>query len=431
MSDSNGSGQADAMGQYDDQVNEAANTIYEAPRLPEAITFAPTPVPPADQAPVENLNSFFGAMESCTFCDTTDKFDPDLEFAGISCDQWALLSFFAPPGDECTLLRAAAVKYCGCPTPVERTCQVCPHSPDSYNGDQVLMFLEGVTCEHVAELPAVDGEDTCDFVESFSYVCGCPEVVPTCSLCGQDLSTGAPIAMSRPDQILVPGDEEKYDVTCSDWDKLLSLDPRGDPLSLLAVGRSFQRENRVSKTTTSCEASIEEFQDTAGLHLRGLCGCPEAEPLNQCSPCAEGYTLNEEDEDCQQLIFMAPYVTTKDKCDYMQQSGVHFGCCVTITESPSSRPSVSPTFTSSTNPTASPTKNFPPHSKAQNAEEDEALAAAQPTYPDMEDVQFPGDDTLMPSSEDTSKKDSHSSSASLHSSLGFRASAALLLLCLL
>jgi hypothetical protein len=272
-------------------------------------------VPP----PTHDYGTILGGGSSCTFCDTEDQFDPDLEFAGIPCDQWAFLSVFAPPGDECTLLRAAAVKFCGCPTPVEKTCQLCPHGYDGFLPDQSILFVQDVHCQDLVGFGSVDGDTTCDFVERFAYTCGCPGVIPGCSLCGQN-SAGENLQMTRPDEVLVKGDNSPFtgDTTCSDWDKMLSIDPESNPLTSVAQGRS---------SMTSCQQSIHMSEERTGLQLAGLCGCPGVEPANKCSPCSEGFELQTGKEDCDHLTFMIPFVTDITRCAFLQERAIVVGCC--------------------------------------------------------------------------------------------------------
>lgn len=291
--------------------------------LPDTVTLPPS-LAPVDEsstntAPeIQEVATILGGGASCVFCESTDIFDPQLQFAGMSCNQWALLSVFAPPGDECTLLRAAAVEFCGCPTQVEERCQLCPNGRQGYDEEHSILMMQEVKCKDVVDLVAVDGEETCQFLDRFSYTCGCPGVVPSCSLCGQD-SNGKQLQMTRPDEVLIPGDFRKPDTTCSAWDKVLSIDPEADPIQMVAQGRDGM---------TPCQKAMKQSEEQTGLHLPGLCGCPGVEPANICSPCSEGFELDKDNEECDRLSWVAPHVMTTTKCAVMQEAAIVVGCCV-------------------------------------------------------------------------------------------------------
>jgi hypothetical protein len=271
------------------------------------------------------------AGDDCTFCDTTDTFDSRLEFAGISCEEWASLSSLAPSNEQCIVLRAVAVKFCGCPAKTEETCNLCPNGMEVFQANQTLLIIDELTCDDIAHMPAVDGNDTCSFVQQFSYLCGCPGVVPSCSLCGQD-EDGVQLVMTNGDEVLIPGDPDNNepDVTCSIWDKLLSLDSTsmkpGESL-LVATGRAADR-------TISCEESVGMAQGSTGIQMSGLCGCPGVEAANNCSTCADGMMLVDDREDCKRIGFVAPFITNAAKCELMQTGAARVGCCIEDPDAP-------------------------------------------------------------------------------------------------
>lgn len=261
------------------------------------------------------------ATGSCTFCDSSNNIDSSLTLAGVPCDQWAMLAVLAPPGDQCTLLRAAAVQFCGCESQVQQTCQLCPDGSRAYDSNQSLLLIRGLTCNDIEDMPAVDGNATCSFVERFSYICGCPGVAPECSLCGKGLN-GYPLPMANPNEVLAVGNPAKNqsDTTCALWDKLLSLE------TLMYSGASAQGR-AASSSTSGCAASKQAANDNLGLQLDGICGCPNVKPNGNCDICDAGYVLQDTMK-CQTIGSVAPFVTNATSCETMKQAALQSSCCV-------------------------------------------------------------------------------------------------------
>jgi hypothetical protein len=287
---------------------------------------------PPSVAPDFDASLGLDAEDACIFCDTKDEFDSELTFAGISCEEWASLALFAPPGEQCVVLRAAAVQFCECPATTEETCNLCPNGVDGFQANQELLIINNLTCSDIVNMPAVDGEETCSFVQQkFSYLCGCPGVAPSCSLCGQD-EDGNQLVMTNGDEVLIPGNPNtnEPDVTCSIWDKLLSV----DFTSLQADESIVALTGRTAGGTSSCEESVGVAQGATGIQLSGLCGCPGVEAANNCSTCPDGMVLVDGREDCKRIGFVAPFITSASKCQLMQTGAEQVGCCIDNSDAP-------------------------------------------------------------------------------------------------
>ncbi|CAB9529300.1 expressed unknown protein [Seminavis robusta] len=177
-------------------------------------------------------------------------------------------------------------------------------------------------------MPAVDGPETCTFIDQFSYMCGCPGVVPTCSLCGLDES-GNQLLMERSEEVLIPGNKEEgqHDVTCSEWDKLMSLH---------AEPNTPETATSRSGGTTACERALEKSEERTGVQLEGLCGCPGVEPAMECSGCPGGLHLHSsKSEECARLAFLASHITNSTKCEIVQEGAMSIDCCL---EEPEAKP---------------------------------------------------------------------------------------------
>jgi hypothetical protein len=79
--------------------------------------------------------------------------------------------------------------YCGCPAiPVKNECSFCPNGGTPFNPDKVISDV--FTCQGLYDFVSflrMDecGENASDFkqIQAFAYVCGCPDVQPSCTLC--------------------------------------------------------------------------------------------------------------------------------------------------------------------------------------------------------------------------------------------------------
>jgi len=288
---------------------------------------------------MESINSDVISEEigsgGCQFCD--GSFDGSKQFAGFSCDKWEFFAKYTI-ADECSILRAAAVQFCGCPTTVEETCELCPHG---YGGgfaeNDFLFALNGVACSDIVAMPAVDGGFTCSIVERFSYYCECPGTKPTCSLCGDD-DKGNPVQMANPDQVLISGDDDSGipRTTCAGFNKLLSLQPAADEEMAMSVGRVSGEGGPGSAASmmrkSPCEQALASAEQQTGVRVEGICGCPNAKvPDFPCPPCAEGFVLQYDDNECMKLMDVAPFITDAVKCGFLHEGAQTKGCCVEVT----------------------------------------------------------------------------------------------------
>ncbi|CAB9502429.1 expressed unknown protein [Seminavis robusta] len=121
---------------------------------------------------------------NCTLCDV-----PNMTLNGtvdsIPCKDWELVAKLGivDGTTQCDLLRVVAAEHCGCPVPdvnEGRTCPICPgegEEPGVYPG----RFLDtvGVTCWDLLNPPAVDGNQTCNTIETIASQCLCSVITET------------------------------------------------------------------------------------------------------------------------------------------------------------------------------------------------------------------------------------------------------------
>jgi hypothetical protein len=237
----------------------------------------------------------------CQFCD--GGFDKDLEFAGLHCAEWEIFAGFSQ-GEECSILRAMAVKHCRCDRwtdgpGVPPTCRLCrdktqednlPTLYDFLGADRALPTLSShLRCSHIIGLPAVDGEaETCTDIAQLSEYCGCGIEVPhenQCTLCSQGM-----LPQNR-DRIVLLGDEEE-DLTCVQLHNKLAT--KQDSLD----------------NEPSCALTHRHLSLMLGRDVETYCGCPldpdrqdeseDSKPIylgGPCEPCESGYTVRPDLED--------------------------------------------------------------------------------------------------------------------------------------
>jgi len=264
----------------------------------------------------------------CTFC--SGEFDRDAQFAGLSCMEWEVFTGFSR-AEECSILRAAAVHSCGCkPTeadqePLFDQCPFCYEG--NLEGDDIGLptLSQKLFCSNIVDLPAVDGQKTCDDIAKFSENCNCgtpppppPTVSPTasptksptqqdaestftettlevsgylCTLCSQAGEISA-----SPDKIVFPGNGGSLaSMTCAQVDAKLAAD---------------------SESEGDCDQGRLHVENTLGVSVEEFCGCPsallfqqeqlqdaqaqeqEAEqdlnaPAAACEPCPSGYSVRQ------------------------------------------------------------------------------------------------------------------------------------------
>ena len=142
-----------------------------------------------DFAPGNNNNLFApeATFEKCRPCDGT--IDESKMIDGLSCGEWFEYASQVPAyTDECALERLLGWKFCGCPSNTHSpTCTFCEAAETAIDMDKQLPFST-IPCKTFVDVPALDGEHTCQIAQDFSSYCGCPTATPRCSLCAD----GAP-----------------------------------------------------------------------------------------------------------------------------------------------------------------------------------------------------------------------------------------------
>lgn len=169
--DSLTAGLEDLFGQLEELVNGALDEL-NVTDLPEEL---------ADLFELPNFENFTFDLGNgnCTLCDNQEvALEGDVD--GLSCDDWQVVSYLGvhTGSDQCNLLRAAAVQYCGCPVPVEnegKTCEICPQGQEPGNLEALESTI-GVTCDDLGSVAAVDGDKTCASVSALTQECNCQPI---------------------------------------------------------------------------------------------------------------------------------------------------------------------------------------------------------------------------------------------------------------
>ena len=120
-------------------------------------------------------------------CDTMEEeaaaaFDGNLLYNDIPCRDWADVATLGIPdgSEECDILRVAAVQSCGCPVPAlyaTQTCTLCPEGEAPRSNEQTTSEnIMAVMCGDLEQVPAVDGDRTCDLVAKLAPQCDCQPI---------------------------------------------------------------------------------------------------------------------------------------------------------------------------------------------------------------------------------------------------------------
>jgi len=210
--------------------------------------------------PVFSVESFM----LCKFCDEGPIESPENFFGGLQCSDWEKISNVAL-GEQCTLLRAGAVRYCGCPTTKTETCSLCPDGSEDVDQDLSVTVVDFQCKDITNSIVAVDGDRTCDTLSKYAYVCRCPGVVPSCTLCDNDET------LSNPSNLLLSTDLTATDgilgeTSCQEYDRVLS--------TVLPV----------HATATKCQEQVLAAQDAIGFDIRSYCGCPTTGTPAEAAP---------------------------------------------------------------------------------------------------------------------------------------------------
>lgn len=127
-----------------------------------------------------------GEKSFCTICADGNIPNRSLSFDGESCQEIEKMAAFAEiDSNDCALANIAGATACGCPTNIFLTgiCTICPDGSDPTNKDLPIFGSEGdASCSSWSRVAAVDGNTTCDLIQSRSYYCGC-KGVEGCEFC--------------------------------------------------------------------------------------------------------------------------------------------------------------------------------------------------------------------------------------------------------
>jgi uncharacterized surface protein with fasciclin (FAS1) repeats/cyclophilin family peptidyl-prolyl cis-trans isomerase len=276
----------------------------------------------------------------CTICDF-GSIDSELQLAdGLSCgDQFSVV---ADSGTEsCLYDRLVATGRCGCPVGEEYTnqfCNVCNGSViDSVDLIADLEYgkyipdAASLTCEELFALSAIDGSDSCNLLfEKYAHFCGCPDILPSCSLCQESPTIGE--QQYNQDKIIplqfVPWDNDGFpeQTTCSGINLILSV-----------------------QTSSVCPEFRSSWLASSPLDIISYCECPETQAPKLCGDyCPSGMRVTNKTKDlviifpdrtsytCAQIELGVHYTTDVNTCQEFQQQGQETCCAVASIEDESS-----------------------------------------------------------------------------------------------
>lgn len=155
-------------------------------------------------------------------------------------------------GNGCSALQEYQ-GYCGCPdTTVKNQCSFCPNGGTPSNPTKVVSDV--FTCRGLDDFVSFLDKDECsedsnDFkqIQAFAYVCGCPDVQPSCTLC--------PGGIDPPQASKLTGDSDG--TTCGEYAEFV-----------------------VSLTGDQCSDQKDEIQATASV-----CGCGSTPTIDDVAKC--------------------------------------------------------------------------------------------------------------------------------------------------
>ena len=222
---------------------------------------------------------------ACRFCD--EDFDGAAQFASFSCAEWELFAGFSS-GEECSILRAVAVRNCGCPIgaglPTQLgtgdDCELCAPTSDLTAPDKIIQTLSGqIFCSDLTQLPAVDGlGKTCVDIAQFSDFCGCaPPELSGVAYVDDSALNGSDGDGADNDVQATPITEAPY--SCGLCDDGVDL-PEPDMVVVLgdiAAGTEqltcAQVQDATRDSKEACEAAHQELADMLGMEAKEFCGC--------------------------------------------------------------------------------------------------------------------------------------------------------------
>jgi len=249
-------------------------------------------------------------------------------------------------------LRAGAVDFCGCEIidddennnvfdEATKTCNLCPDGSTDVQQDMSVSKAD-FHCKDITTMTAVDGEQTCEVLSQYSYVCGCPAVQSSCTLCEEGHT------LANPSNLIISTDFSKTellsDTTCADYDKVFStIVPRN------------------SANNEGCRERVLDSQNAIGFDVMSFCGCSsssssivsspskplatsttEEQPPYTCNPCPEGMQPKQNDLDtvsetmmtsCRVWLDLVTFITKEEQCLAFRERATA-DCCIPVIPPP-------------------------------------------------------------------------------------------------
>jgi len=224
--------------------------------------------------------------------------DPNLSFDGVPCSTWLSVAGSAPASSaQCAFDRMVGIWFCGCPVPetVEKTCTLCPDAADAFNANKTFPD-SSITCQDIAEIPAIDGDQTCNELLQMGSYCDCATPIERCEICPNG---GEPQNLER--QFLTTGE------TCAYVMDVLDISPKNN-----------------------CDMYLPDLM----VDVPSFCGCPNTEPPKNCNLCPDGTHMTDGSKPiiyvpgstCSDFDAYTAYITDDELCDYMHQV-ISTECC--------------------------------------------------------------------------------------------------------
>lgn len=341
-------------------------------------------------------------VPSCTLCaNDANPLNPDFEpqfGGGLTCNDLVITVPNTEAGEACEQTQLFFGPDCGCPSDTEDasdfgigifdppSCTLCPGGESPPYLDLVHP-KDGFTCAEMADfMTSVDDEVVCAATQAkYAYSCGCPDVVPSCTLCANDASPLNPdfepeygSGLSCGDLVITVPNVEAGEA-CDYFQLLFGSDcgcPDNDvpgtgvqffPTCTLCPGGEDVPFPDLMFGTTSCEelnlggGYLTGADCTAHQELHAnLCKCPSAPDVEGLCPlCANGADFNSEkrpggDElSCGEFADIIQYQSNKEKCAELQEIGVE--ACECGSQSPSYVPTAMRTLLPTVDPSHTPT----------------------------------------------------------------------------
>eukprot|EP00592_Proboscia_alata_P002783 CAMPEP_0194374702 /NCGR_PEP_ID=MMETSP0174-20130528/23149_1 /TAXON_ID=216777 /ORGANISM="Proboscia alata, Strain PI-D3" /LENGTH=507 /DNA_ID=CAMNT_0039154437 /DNA_START=57 /DNA_END=1580 /DNA_ORIENTATION=+ len=367
-------------------------------------------------------------VPSCTLCaNDANPLNPDFEpqyGGGLTCNDMVITVPNTEAGEACEATQSFFGPDCGCPRDTDGasdfgigtfeppSCTLCPGGQSPPYLDLVHP-IDGITCAEMADFMTSiddDNEVACAATQAkYAYSCGCPDVVPSCTLCANDSTPLNPDVEPEfggglsCEDLVITGLNVEAGEACEQFQSLFRPDcgcPDDDvpgtgaqffPTCTLCPGGEDVPFPDLMFGTESCEELNLSGAYFTGVDCIGhqdffakMCKCPSASDVGGLCPlCPNGADFNfekrpvgESEPTCGELADIVQYQSNKEKCAEMQEIGVEV--CECGSQSPSYAPTALRTLLPTVKPSHTPTAK-PSHTPtARKITESPVMAESKP-----------------------------------------------------